>query len=314
MNTLFVGHPTCLLHDMGYGHPECPDRLRAIDRVVKSTEWGDQLQFVDAPKIEVEWLIKIHPKYHVEALMALSPEEGIVAIDGDTSLNPYSIDAALHAAGAAIYATDLVIQENAQNAFCAVRPPGHHAESAIAMGFCLFNSVALAAERALAAGMRRVAILDFDVHHGNGTVEIFQDRPEVLVCSSFQYPFYPGRFDKVERPNICLTPLSAGTGSDTFRSAVEPQWRQAIGNHQPEMIFISAGFDAHREDPLGGLNLVDEDYLWITQLIQDFAQEFAAGRIVSLLEGGYNLEALARSVKQHLKGLTEAQIPRKALL
>jgi len=303
MSTLLVGHPTCLLHDMGYGHPECPDRLRAIDQMIRQTDWGDRLQRVDAPKLEVEWLNKVHPKHHVKALMALSPVEGLVAVDGDTSLNPHSIDAALYAAGAAVYATDQVIQKAAQNAFCAVRPPGHHAESVIAMGFCLFNSVALAAERALAAGMQRVAILDFDVHHGNGTVEIFQDRPEVLVCSSFQYPFYPGRFDRVERPNICLTPLSAGTDSDLFRAAVEPQWRQAIHSHQPEMLFISAGFDAHREDPLGGLNLVDEDYLWVTELIQDLAQENAEGRVVSLLEGGYNLEALARSVKQHLEGL-----------
>ncbi len=303
MNTLFVGHPTCLLHDMGYGHPECPDRLRAIDKVVRSTDWGNQLTFVDAPKIDVEGLYNVHPKIHVDALMALSPREGIVAIDGDTSLNPFSFDAALHAAGAAVYATDQVILKAARNAFCAVRPPGHHAETAISMGFCLFNSVALAAERALSVGMKRVAILDFDVHHGNGTVEIFQDRPEVLVCSSFQYPFYPGRFDRVDKPNICLTPLSAGAGSDTFRAAVEPQWRQAIRHHQPEMIFVSAGFDAHREDPLGGLNLVDEDYLWITRLIQEFARETAEGRIVSLLEGGYNLNALGRSVKQHLTGL-----------
>jgi acetoin utilization deacetylase AcuC-like enzyme len=302
--TLFVSHKTCRLHDMGYGHPESPARLLAIEQLVRRTAWGKTLVFLNAPKLDLGWLNLVHPKHHIEALMELSPREGLVEIDGDTRLNPHSIDAALHAVGAAIHATDEVIAGNAKNAFCSVRPPGHHAESAIAMGFCIFNSVALAAERALAAGMKRVAILDFDVHHGNGTVEIFQNRPEVLVCSSFQYPFYPGRFDKVNRPNICLTPLSAGSDGAVFRAAVEPSWTKAVTNHQPEMIFVSAGFDAHREDPLGGLNLTDEDFLYVTQLICDLAKQTAEGRVVSLLEGGYDHNALARSVVQHLIGLS----------
>ncbi|PCJ46307.1 MAG: deacetylase [Moraxellaceae bacterium] len=303
--TLFLSHPTCQLHDMGDTHPESPDRLFAINQLVQKTDWDEKLIFVDAPKIDVDWLSRVHPKHHVEALMELSPREGLVSIDGDTGLNPYSIMAARHAVGAAIHATDEVIAGDVKNAFCAVRPPGHHAESAIAMGFCLFNSVALAAERALAAGMSRVAIVDFDVHHGNGTVEIFQDRPEVLVCSSFQYPFYPGRYDTVNRPNICLTPLSAGSDGAVFRAALEQQWTKAILEHQPEMIFISAGFDAHRDDPLGGLNLSDDDFFWVTQFIQDLAKQTAGGRIVSLLEGGYDLNALARSVVQHLNGLID---------
>ena len=305
MNTLFLYSPQCQLHEMSPSHPECPGRLQSIDSMVHATDWGDSLCFKEASALALSSLYTVHPKHHVEALLELSPREGLVSVDGDTSLNPHSINAALTAAGAALEATDKVLAKQASNVFCAVRPPGHHAESTISMGFCLFNSVALAAERALAAGLKRVAILDFDVHHGNGTVEIFQDRPEVLVCSSFQFPFYPGRFDQVDKPNICLTPLKAGTASSAFKQAIETQWRQALSKHQPEMIFISAGFDAHREDPLGGLTLEDEDYLWLTQFIVDIAKQCCEGRIVSLLEGGYHLDALARSVKQHLFGLTQ---------
>jgi len=302
--TLFLSHPSCQLHDMGFDHPESPSRLLAIEQLVKQTDWGDSLSFVDAPKVGVDWLKRIHPRHHVEAIMSLSPGEGFAEIDADTRMNPHSFDAALHAVGAAIHATDEVIAGRAKNAFCSVRPPGHHAESSLSMGFCLFNSVALAAERALVSGMKRVAILDFDVHHGNGTVEIFQDRPEVLVCSSFQYPFYPGRYDRIDRPNINLTPLNAGCDGATFRAAVEPRWTQAILQHQPEIILVSAGFDAHIDDPLGGLNLLDNDFLYISQLINELAKHTANGRIVSLLEGGYNLDALARSVVQHLHALT----------
>jgi acetoin utilization deacetylase AcuC-like enzyme len=305
IDTLFISHSDCQKHDMGAGHPESPDRLSAINQMIKSSDWHGKLIFRDAQALNVGWLTKVHPKSHVEALMELSPDQGIVSIDADTHLNPHSIRASLLAAGAAFLATDEVIAKRANNAFCSVRPPGHHAESAISMGFCLFNSVALAAERALASGLRRVAIIDFDVHHGNGTVEIFQDRPEVLVCSSFQYPFYPGRFDTIDKPNICLTPINAGSDGSVFRSQVEPQWRKAILAHQPEMIFISAGFDAHRDDPLGGLNLADDDFLWVTQLIRELADQTAQGRIVSLLEGGYDLNALARCAKLHLQGLTE---------
>ncbi len=305
MSSLYLSHPHCQLHDMGKGHPESPDRLRVIEKMVNANDWNGNLSFVTAPKLDIEQLSPIHPQHHVKALMEMSPKEGVVFIDGDTSMNPNTIDAALYAAGAAVYATDEVIEKRADNAFCAVRPPGHHAESTTSMGFCIFNNVALAAQRALSSGMSRVAILDFDVHHGNGTVEIFQDRPEVLVCSSFQYPFYPGRYDQVVRPNVCLTPLSEGSDGSIFRSAIESQWITALHHHQPEMIFISAGFDAHIDDPLGGLNLSDEDYLWVTEFIKNEALKLSQGRIVSLLEGGYNLDALARSVKKHLDGLVD---------
>ena len=305
MTTLFLTHPACELHDMGTRHPESPRRLAAINTMVKARDWGGGLLTDTAPRLDTAHLTGVHPRDHVQALVSLSPEEGLVAVDADTHLNPHSLDASLYAAGAALEATERVIGAGVDNAFCAVRPPGHHAESAIAMGFCLFNSIALAADYAIARGLERVAILDFDVHHGNGTVEIFQDRPEVLVCSSFQYPFYPGRYDRVERPNICLTPLPAGSGSERFRAAVERDWSQALQRHRPEMIFVSAGFDAHRQDPIGGLLLEDDDYTWVTGFIRDQAQRHSAGRLVSLLEGGYHIDALTRSVAAHLTVLAE---------
>jgi len=291
---------------MGSDHPESPSRLVAIQKLLETEEWNQKLLRKEANKIDLTSLCKLHPKHHVEALMEQSPSDGIVPVAADVCFNPHTIDASLYAAGAAIQATDEVIAGVAKNAFCPVRPPGHHAETAISMGFCVFNSVALAAERALASGMERVAILDFDVHHGNGTVEIFQDRPEVLVCSSFQYPFYPGRFDEVVRPNIFLTPFQAHTDSSVFRQTLEPQWREALHQHQPEMIFISAGFDAHAHDPLAQLDLVDEDYLWLTQFILNMAGEFSEDRVVSMLEGGYDINALTRCVKLHIDGLSAA--------
>jgi len=290
---------------MGEIHPESPARLSAIQSRIESSNYYSKLNICEAPLINLEILTKVHPKHHIEALMELSPDEGLVSVEADTSMNPHSLNAALRAAGAAVYATGQVLDGKVNNAFCAVRPPGHHAESAFSMGFCLFNNVALAAEKALASGLSRVAIIDFDVHHGNGTVEIFKDRPEVLVCSSFQFPFYPGRFDRVETKNICLTPLAKASDGSIFRSCVESDWRNAISEHQPEMIFISAGFDAHKDDPLGGLQLIDDDFVWVTQLIKELANSSAEGRIVSMLEGGYNLESLARCADLHLKSLLD---------
>jgi len=303
MTTLLLDHPTCELHDMGRFHPECPSRLAAIRRAVDATDWQGRLRREHAPALAMEQLYRVHPKAHVDALLALSPADGMASIDGDTLLNAHSIAAALHAAGSGCLAVDRVIDGNVRNAFCAVRPPGHHAETAIAMGFCLFNNIAVAAEHALARGAQRVAILDFDVHHGNGTVEIFRQRPEVMVCSSFQHPFYPGRYDTVKAPNIVLTPLQAGTGGDEFRRRVERDWVAALQAHRPDMVLVSAGFDAHRDDPLGGLALIDDDYAWLTALIVDQADDLCDGRLVSRLEGGYDLGALARCVTLHLKVL-----------
>ena len=303
MPTLFLSHDDCEKHVMLDHHPESPARLRVIRDAVDARDWGDALLRDTAREIDPAAFAGIHPQEYVDRLAELDPGEGIVRVDADTSLNQHSLRAARLAAGAALQAVDAVMAGQADNAFCAVRPPGHHAETAIPMGFCIFNNVALAAEHALGLGAERIAIFDFDVHHGNGTVEIFQDRPEVMVCSSFQYPFYPGRYDQVDADHIVLTPLAEGTASSAFRQAVERDWLPALERQQPDLVLISAGFDAHREDPLGGLELEDEDYGWVTGLLRDAADRYCGGRLVSTLEGGYNLDALARSARVHLDTL-----------
>ncbi len=300
MPTLLLSHTDCEKHMMLPHHPESPERLRAIHAALANKP---HLDWRDAREIDDAHFQGIHPRQYLELLAELKPGEGIAKIDADTSLNKYSLRAARLAAGAGLQGVESVMSGQYRNAFCAVRPPGHHAEAAIGMGFCIFNNIALAAERALSLGAERVAILDFDVHHGNGTVEIFQDRPEVLVCSSFQYPFYPGRYDDVNRPNICLTPLPEGTSGSTFRTAIERDWLPALVRHRPDIILVSAGFDAHRDDPLAGLLLDDADYGWLGQIIRAQADRYCQGRLVSMLEGGYNTEALARSVVQYLGSL-----------
>ena len=301
MSTLLISHRDCEKHVMLDHHPESPARLQSIANILENEAWAEQLLPVEAREIDASLFQGIHPQQYLNMLAELKPGEGIARLDADTSLNQHSLRAARLAAGAAIQASEAVMAGTASNAFCAVRPPGHHAESALAMGFCIFNNVALAAERALALGAQRVAILDFDVHHANGTVQIFLERPEVMVCSSFQYPFYPGRMDQVSASNIVLTPLSEGTTGPGFRQAIERDWLPALERHQPDLILISAGFDAHREDPLGGLLLEDSDYAWVSQLIVDAARRLCQGRIVSTLEGGYHLDALARCVSLHLQ-------------
>lgn len=300
MPTLLLSHTDCEKHIMLPHHPESPERLRAIHAALANKP---HLDWRDAREIDDAHFQGIHPRQYLELLAELKPGEGIAKIDADTSLNKYSLRAARLAAGAGLQGVESVMSGQYRNAFCAVRPPGHHAEAAIGMGFCIFNNIALAAERALSLGAERVAILDFDVHHGNGTVEIFQDRPEVLVCSSFQYPFYPGRYDDVNKPNICLTPLPEGTSGSTFRTAIERDWLPALVRHRPDIILVSAGFDAHRDDPLAGLLLDDADYGWLGQIIRAQADRYCQGRLVSMLEGGYNTEALARSVVQYLGSL-----------
>ncbi len=304
MPTLLLSHTDCEKHMMLPHHPESPERLRAIHAALANKP---HLDWRDAREIDDAHFQGIHPRQYLELLAELKPGEGIAKIDADTSLNKYSLRAARLAAGAGLQGVESVMSGQYRNAFCAVRPPGHHAEAAIGMGFCIFNNIALAAERALSLGAERVAILDFDVHHGNGTVEIFQDRPEVLVCSSFQYPFYPGRYDDVNKPNICLTPLPEGTSGSTFRTAIERDWLPALVRHRPDIILVSAGFDAHRDDPLAGLLLDDADYGWLGQIIRAQADRYCQGRLVSMLEGGYNTEALARSVVQYLGSHAETQ-------
>jgi acetoin utilization deacetylase AcuC-like enzyme len=305
MPTALVSHPSSLLHEMGAGHPECPERLRAIETQLKAEGLFERLLRFEAPTATREQLERVHRTGHIDAIFARAPKSGYSMIDGDTIMNPATLEAALHAAGALVLATDLVISGKARNAFCAVRPPGHHAEHDAAMGFCFFNNVAVGAAHALSTGLTRVAILDFDVHHGNGTEDIFADDPRVMFCSSFQHPLYPGR----ARPSVpgrrVNTPLPAGAGSEEFRAAVTQRWLPEIEQFRPEMLFVSAGFDAHRDDPLASLCLEDDDYSWITQQITDLAGRHCNGRIVSTLEGGYDLGAVGRCAALHLRGLME---------
>lgn len=302
MTTALISHQDCLLHDMGDMHPESPDRLRAIQEQLSQSGLAQDLQWIEARPAGREQILLAHPEHYVSRVEALSPTAGTAMIDPDTSMCPDSLRAALLAAGAAVQATDLVYSGEASNVFCAVRPPGHHAEYDQGMGFCLFNNIAIAVRHAMQAhGAERAAVLDFDVHHCNGTVDIFKDDPAVLVCSSFQHPFYPMRYYDIERPNIINTPLSAGTPGKAFRLAVERDWIPAVEAHRPDIIFVSAGFDAHRDDPLGELRLDESDYAWVSSLIMDLAQRFASSRIVAMLEGGYNLQALASSVEAQLE-------------
>jgi acetoin utilization deacetylase AcuC-like enzyme len=286
------------------GHAERPDRLRAIARHLGDTGLLADLDRRLANPVADETLARIHDGAYLASLDALAPEEGLVAVDPDTALCPESLRAAHMATGAVVDAVNAVLDGEDRTAFCSVRPPGHHAESDAAMGFCFYNSIAVGADVALQrSDISRVAILDFDVHHGNGTVEIFQDRPEVLVCSSFQHPYYPHRYYDLVRPNVVNTPLPAGTSSQEFRIALETDWLPALDAHRPDLILVSAGFDAHRDDPLAGLALNDEDFGWVAELILAAARTHCAGRVVSALEGGYELGALARSVHAYLANL-----------
>lgn len=302
--TAFITHRDCWRHDMGAHHPECPERLDAINDRLIAAGLDIHLQFHDAPLASVEQLQRVHSFDYIEKLRAASPAHGVFHLDPDTAMSPGTFTAALRAAGAGCLATDLVMQGEAQNAFCAVRPPGHHAERATAMGFCFFNNIAVAARHALTVwNLDRVAIVDFDVHHGNGTEDIFSGDDRVLMVSAFQHPFYP--YSGTEHPaaNMCNVPLPAGTRGDTFRQVVADVWLPRLRDFQPQMVFVSAGFDAHYEDDMGSMGLLEADYAWVTIQIKKIADECAGGRIVSMLEGGYALSALARSVSAHIKVL-----------
>lgn len=289
---------------MEEGHPECPARLSAIEDQLIASGLLHFLQQHDAPLATFDQLARVHSRQYIESIRAASPRQGLVYLDPDTAMNPHSLSAALRAAGAVILAVDLVLGGKAGNAFCAVRPPGHHAESARAMGFCIFNNVAVGVAHAMAQyGLRRVAIADFDVHHGNGTEEIFHDDPRVMLCSTFQHPYYPYCGADSGNEHIINVPLPAGTNGAAFREAVSKYWLPALERFHPEIMFISAGFDAHRDDDMADFNLLEKDYTWVTQQIKAVAEKFCQGRIVSVLEGGYELNALGRSVLAHLKVL-----------
>jgi len=306
MTIALIMHEVCARHEMSPGHPECPQRMAAVSDQLKARQLYDLMTHVEAPKVDLEHVVRAHGQEYVDMVVGHSPTSGTVQLDADTAMNPYSLEAALRAAGAGIRATDDVAAGRHSSAFCAVRPPGHHAEKDRAMGFCLFGSIAAAALYAVdVLGMDRVAVVDFDVHHGNGTEDIVHDHPNILFCSSFQHPYYPGYFRPSVEGQLVNVPLSAGTASADFREAIMAQWLPALEKYQPQMLFISAGFDAHREDPLAGLELADEDFAWITTQLMDVADRHCEGRIVSMLEGGYSLSALGRSAAEHVKVLMD---------
>ena len=304
--TAFITHRDCWLHDMGTMHPECPDRLSAINDRLIASGLDMYVSFFDAPLAEREQILRVHPAEYFDNLLESVPEHGIRHLDPDTAMSPGTMKAALRSAGAGVYATDLVMKGEIENAFCAVRPPGHHAERAKAMGFCFMNNITIAARHALEVhGLDRVAVVDFDVHHGNGTEDIFRNDPRVMMAGIFQHPFYP--YCGTENPpaHMCNVPLPAGTRGDAFRQVFGDIVVPALRSHNPQMIFISAGFDAHYEDDMGSLGLLEADYIWATQQIKGVAESCGHKRIVSVLEGGYSLSSLARSVVAHIKTLAD---------
>ncbi len=302
--TAYITHPVCLLHEMSQHHPEAPTRILAIEDKLKETHLFDRLDKHDAVEATHEQLARAHDKAFIDDLFSKCPREGYLHIDGDTSMNKYTIEAALRSAGAGILATDMVLKNEAKRAFCNVRPPGHHAEHDKAMGFCFFNNVAVAALHAIEQhNIKRIAIVDFDVHHGNGTEDILENTEGVLFCSTFQHPFYPGYAKPSVPSKIVNVPLPAGTDSNVFRAAVLTQWLPELRSHEPELIIISAGFDAHEEDSMGGFNLKDEDYAWATEEICRIADRYSQGRVISMLEGGYDLPSLGRAATEHVRVL-----------
>lgn len=304
MTTAYVHHAECSLHDMGAHHPECPARLDAIHDHLLATGLLDHLIDETAPLATREHLERVHDARYLDAVEAIVPPRGVVHLDPDTAMGQHSHRAALRAAGAVVKATDMVMGGRIDNAFCNVRPPGHHACRRRAMGFCFFNNVAVGAAHALEAhGLQRVAVVDFDVHHGNGTEDIFAGDPRVMMVSTFQHPFYPYSGTEGRSERMVNIPLAAYSGGTQFREAVATAWLPALNDFEPQMVFVSAGFDAHRDDDMASLGLVETDYAWVTKQIMNVAARYADGRIVSTLEGGYNLQALARSVAVHVREL-----------
>lgn len=306
MTTALISHPVFNRHELPSGHPECPQRLSRILDALREQGLYDLLRHFDAPRATREQLERVHGARYLDSLEARAPAEGFETIDADTFMSPFTWPAAQRAAGAAALATELVLRGDVETAFCCVRPPGHHATRGAAMGFCFLNNVAVGAAQALASPeIERVAILDFDVHHGNGTEDIFRDDESVLLCSTFQHPFYPFTGSRSEPGHIVNVALPAATGSAGFREAVENRWIPELESFEPQILFVSAGFDAHIRDPLGGLALTEADFSWISERIVELAGKYCRGRVVSCLEGGYDLASLGPSVAAHVRALAQ---------
>ncbi len=305
MSIAFISHPDCALHEMGAHHPECPARLSAVHDQLLSSGLEFAIRNYDAPLATIEQLYRVHDKDYVDDILRRAPKDyGQIWLDPDTSMMADSLNAALRAAGAVTMAVDLVMSGDETAAFCNVRPPGHHAERARTMGFCIFNNVAVGAAYAREKyGVKKLAILDFDVHHGNGTEDIFRNETGVLFCSTFQHPFYPNTGVDMISEHIVNAPLTAGARGPEFREAVNSHWIPRLHEFQPELVLISAGFDAHVEDDMASVCLTEHDFRWVTTEIKRIADTYAKGRIVSSLEGGYALSALGRSVAAHLDAL-----------
>jgi acetoin utilization deacetylase AcuC-like enzyme len=306
MVTAFISHADCALHDMGAHHPECPERLGAINDRLIASGLDVCLDFHDAPVASEQQLLRAHSVEYLDRIRSAVPAHGTHHLDPDTALCPQSLQAALRAAGAGVQAVDLVMEGRADSAFCAVRPPGHHACRANAMGFCIFNNIAVAVRHALEAhGLARVAVVDFDVHHGNGTEDILADDPRVMMAGIFQHPFYPYSGERDAPAHWVNVPVAAGLRGEALREIVTGRWLPALRDFKPEMIFISAGFDAHVEDDMASCGLVEADYAWVTGRLRELARECGHGRIVSMLEGGYALSALGRAAVEHVRALAD---------
>jgi acetoin utilization deacetylase AcuC-like enzyme len=306
METLYLTHPDCRLHEMGPGHPECPDRLDAIADQLLASGLAPLLEMREAPSATLAQIETVHDAAYVADLFERAPTEGYVSLDPDTSMNAYTLSAAMRGAGAGIAAVDAVMRGETQTAFCAVRPPGHHALRDRAMGFCFFNNIVIAARHALDThALSRIAVIDFDVHHGNGTESLLAGDDRALMCSFYQDPLFPNRGTAPGADNMVNIPVAPYSGGDVVRALVREHWMPRLTAHRPELILISAGFDAHREDDMAQMSLVEADYAWITEQIVQVADEHAGGRIVSCLEGGYNLSALGRSVVAHIRALSK---------